>query len=350
VLTDQSNGENIMMRIWWLAIVSVLNFLCFTNVSEAITLEKVKEKGELQCGVSTGMPGFSNPDEKGKWTGLDVDICRAVAAAALGDANKVKYLPLTTKQRFPALQSGDIDILSMSTTWTMTRDTSLALNFAGVSYYDGQGFMVSKKVGVTSALELNGSEVCIQTGTTTEKNLEDFFGKHNMGYKPIFFETTEQTIMGFKTGRCDVMSSDQSLLYALRTKLVDPLSAVILPEIISKEPLGPVVRQGDDGWFNLVRWTLFALINAEELGITSENVDDMKNSLHPNVRRLLGLDGIGGKGLGLDDEWAYRVIKQVGNYSEIFERNVGQNSPLKIERGLNALWNRGGIQYAPPVL
>lgn len=338
------------MRIWWLALVSVCNILCFTILSEAITLENVKEKGELHCGVSTGIPGFSNPDEKGMWTGIDVDFCRAVAAAALGDANKVKYLPLTTKQRFPALQTGDIDVLSMSTTWTMTRDTSLALNFVGVSYYDGQGFMVNKKVGVTSALELDGREVCIQAETTNEKNLADFFEKHKMGYKPIFFDTAEQVMAGFKTGSCEVITSDQSLLYALRTKLADPQNAVILPEIISKEPLGPVVRQGDDGWFNLVRWTLFILINAEELGVSSENVDDMKSSMHPNIRRLLGLDGIGGKGLGLDNEWAYRVIKQVGNYSEIFERNVGQNSPLKIERGLNALWNRGGIQYAPPVL
>jgi general L-amino acid transport system substrate-binding protein len=342
-------GEQ-LMRIWWLALVSVCNILCFTILSEAITLENVKEKGELHCGVSTGIPGFSNPDEKGMWTGIDVDFCRAVAAAALGDANKVKYLPLTTKQRFPALQTGEIDVLSMSTTWTMTRDTSLALNFVGVSYYDGQGFMVNKKVGVTSALELDGREVCIQAETTNEKNLADFFEKHKMGYKPIFFDTAEQVMAGFKTGSCEVITSDQSLLYALRTKLADPQNAVILPEIISKEPLGPVVRQGDDGWFNLVRWTLFILINAEELGVSSENVDDMKSSTHPNVRRLLGLDGIGGKGLGLDNEWAYRVIKQVGNYSEIFERNVGQNSPLKIERGLNALWNRGGIQYAPPVL
>ena len=287
--------------------------------------------------------------KKGVWTGFDVDLCKAVAAATLGDSKKVKYIPLTGKERLTAVQSGEIDMLSRNTTWTLTRDTSLGLNFAGINYYDGQGFMISKQLGVKSALELDGAAVCIQSGTTTELNLADYFKENKMEYKPIVFDTSDQTVKGFEAGRCDVLTSDQSQLYALRIKLANPSDAVVLPEVISKEPLGPVVRQGDDAWFNIVKWTLFAMVNAEEYGVTMANVDEMKSSTNPNVLRLLGLEGIKGKGLGLNDDWAYQIIKQVGNYGEAFERNVGQSSPLKIDRGLNALWTKGGIQYAPPI-
>ncbi|WP_027857336.1 amino acid ABC transporter substrate-binding protein [Marinobacterium jannaschii] len=316
----------------------------------AATLDSVKERGFLQCGVSTGLPGFSNPDDKGNWTGLDVDVCRAVAAAALGDATKVKYIPLTAKERFTALQSGEIDVLSRNTTWTQTRDSQLGLNFAGVNYYDGQGFMVSKELGVKSAKELDGAAVCIQAGTTTELNLADYFRLNGMSYTPVVFDTSDQTVKGFDAGRCDVLTSDQSQLYALRIKLSNPNGAMVLPEVISKEPLGPVVAQGDDQWFNVVKWSLFAMLNAEEMGITSANVDGMKkDSKNPNVRRLLGLEGPRGKGLGLNDDWGYQVVKQVGNYGEAFDRNVGAGSPLKVSRGINALWSDGGLQYAPPM-
>ena len=316
------------------------------NTVSADTLDSVKSKGFLQCGVSTGLPGFSNADKSGNWKGLDVDVCRAVAAATLGDANKVKFTPLTAKERFTALQSGEIDMLSRNTTWTLTRDASLGLNFAGVNYYDGQGFMVSKNLGVKSALELDGAAVCLQAGTTTELNLADYFRENGMKYKAITYDTSDASVKGFEAGRCDVLTSDQSQLYALRIKLKDPKSAVVLPEVISKEPLGPVVRQGDDKWFNIVKWSLFAMVNAEEMGVTSKNVDSMKSSKNPGIARLLGGQG---EKLGLSDDWAYNIIKQVGNYGESFERNVGMGSPLKISRGLNALWKKGGLQYAPPI-
>jgi len=316
------------------------------NTVSADTLDSVKSKGFLQCGVSTGLPGFSNADKSGNWKGLDVDVCRAVAAATLGDANKVKFTPLTAKERFTALQSGEIDLLSRNTTWTLTRDASLGLNFAGVNYYDGQGFMVSKNLGVKSALELDGAAVCLQAGTTTELNLADYFRENGMKYKAITYDTSDATVKGFEAGRCDVLTSDQSQLYALRIKLKDPKSAIVLPEVISKEPLGPVVRQGDDKWFNIVKWSLFAMVNAEEMGVTSKNVDSMKSSKNPGIARLLGGQG---EKLGLSDDWAYNIIKQVGNYGESFERNVGMGSPLKISRGLNALWKKGGLQYAPPI-
>lgn len=313
------------------------------------TLDAVKARGVIQCGVSTGLPGFSNPDDKGNWIGLDVDMCRAVAAATLGDATKVKYIPLTAKERFTALQSGEIDILPRNTTWTQTRDTQLGLNFAGVNYYDGQGFMVSKDLGVKSAKELDGAAVCIQAGTTTELNLADYFRLNGMSYSPVVFDTSDQTVKGFESGRCDVLTSDQSQLYALRIKLEKPDAAMVLPEVISKEPLGPVVRQGDDQWFNIVKWTHNAMLNAEDLGVTSANAEEMKKSRDPNVRRLLGLEGPKGNGLGLNDDWAYQVVKQVGNYGESFDRNVGEGSPLKVSRGINALWSNGGLQYAPPM-
>ncbi|WP_136679495.1 amino acid ABC transporter substrate-binding protein [Neptunomonas sp. XY-337] len=328
---------------------TILSAATSGHVLADVTLDAVKARGVLQCGVSTGLPGFSNPDDKGNWKGLDVDMCRAVAAAVLGDATKVKYIPLTAKERFTALQSGEIDLLPRNTTWTQTRDTQLGLNFAGVNYYDGQGFMVSKDLGVKSAKELDGAAVCIQAGTTTELNLADYFRLNGMSYAPVVFDTSDQTVKGFEAGRCDVLTSDQSQLYALRIKLEKPDSAMVLPEVISKEPLGPVVRQGDDQWFNIVKWTHNALLNAEELGVTSANVDEMKKSKNPNVRRLIGLEGPKGKGLGLNDDWAYQVIKQTGNYGESFDRNVGAGSPLKVNRGINALWTDGGLQYAPPM-
>lgn len=314
------------------------------------TLDTVKNRGHLQCGVNTGLPGFSATDKDGNWKGLDVDVCRGIAAAVLGDADKVKFTPLTAKERFTALQSGEIDVLSRNTTWTYSRDSSLGLNFAGVTYYDGQGFMVKKDLALDSALQLDGASVCVQAGTTTELNLTDYFRNNNMKFNPVVFDTTDQTAKGFDAGRCDVLTSDQSQLYGLRIKLKDPSGAVVLPEVISKEPLGPVVRQGDDQWFNIVKWVLFAMVTAEESGVTSENVDEAKGSAKdPGIRRLLGVEGVKGEWLGLDDDWAYRVIKQVGNYSEAFERNVGGGSALNIARGLNALWNKGGLQYAPPI-
>lgn len=314
------------------------------------TLDAVKAKGYVQCGVTTGLAGFSAPDEKGNWHGIDVDVCRAVAAAVFGDASKVKYTPLTAKERFTALQSGEVDMLSRNTTWTLTRDTNLGLNFTGVNYYDGQGFLVSKNLGVNSAKELDGAAICIQAGTTTELNLADYFRANGMKYTPVTYDKSEETIKGFEAGRCDVLTSDQSQLYALRIKLKNPDGAMVLPEVISKEPLGPVVRNGDEDWFKIVRWSLFAMINAEEMGVTSKNVDEIKKTTKdPGKQRLLGLTGIGGKGLKISDDWAYNIIKQVGNYGEVFERNVGMDSPLKIARGLNALWTKGGIQYAPPI-
>jgi len=315
----------------------------------ATTLESVMDKGHLQCGVTSGLPGFSQPDDKGNWTGLDVDTCRAIAAAVFGDAKAVRFTPLTAKERFTALQSGVIDVLSRNTTWTLTRDASLGLNFAGVNYYDGQGFLVSKSLGVNDATELDGATVCIQAGTTTELNLADYFRAKGMEFKPLVFDTSEQTVQGFAAGRCDVLTSDRSQLAALRSKLNNPDSAKILPNTISKEPLGPVVRQGDDQWFNIVKWVLAAQINAEELGITMANVDDMKKSDNPNVQRLLGTTGDMGAKLGLPADFGYAVVKQVGNYGEMYNRNVGPGTPLDLERGLNALWTEGGIMYAPPV-
>jgi len=332
-----------------LGMALVASALTTTNVLAATTLESVKEKGHLQCGVTSGLPGFSQPDEKGAWTGIDVDTCRAVAAAVFGDAKAVEFTPLTAKERFTALQSGEIDMLSRNTTWTLTRDTSLGLNFAGVNYYDGQGFLVNKDIGVDDATQLDGATVCIQAGTTTELNLSDYFRTKGMEFKPIVFDTSEQTVQGFAAGRCDVLTSDRSQLAALRSKLSDPSSAKILPNTISKEPLGPVVRQGDDQWFNIVKWVLNVQINAEELGITMANADDMLKSDNPNVQRLLGTDGDMGVKLGLADDFGYAIVKQVGNYAEMYNRNVGPDTALGLERGINALWTDGGILYAPPV-
>ncbi len=336
--------------IW--AISSMVACLLIMSVIPVIagTLDEVKKRGILVCGVSTGLPGFSATDEKGNWKGLDVDGCRAIAAAVFGDDNKVKYAPLNAKERFTALQSGEIDVLVRGTTWTKHRDTALGLNFAGVNYYDGQGFMVSKKLGITSAKELDGAIFCIHAGTTSELNLSDYFAKHSMKYQAVVFDTHDQAAKGFDVGRCDCLTADLSQLYALRTHLSKPYDALILKDVISKEPLGPVVRQGDDAWFNVVRWSFFTMLNADELGVTSVNVDAMRSrSVNPAIRRLVGLDGDKGQSLGLPDDWSYQIIKQVGNYAESFRRNVGSGSPLKIKRGLNALWKDGGLQYAPPM-
>jgi general L-amino acid transport system substrate-binding protein len=313
-------------------------------------MDAVVAKGFVQCGVSTGLAGFSNPDDAGSWSGLDVDVCRGVAAAVFGDPDAVKYTPLTAKERFTALQSGEVDVLSRNTTWTLTRDSALGLEFTGVTYYDGQGFMAPASLGVKSALELDGASVCVQPGTTTELNLADYFRANNMSYEPVVIERLEEVRTAYDQGRCDVYTTDQSGLYAERTVLTNPDDHIILPEVISKEPLGPVVRQGDSEWADVIRWTLYAMLEAEEFGIDSQNVDDQKaTSTNPGVRRLLGVEGDMGKNLGLAPEWSYNVIKQVGNYSEIFEANVGQGTPLKIARGLNALWTEGGLQYAMPL-
>ena len=325
------------------------------TAATAGTLDDIKTKGFVQCGVSQGLIGFSNPDEANNWTGMDVDFCRAVASAVFGDPQKVKFTPLTAKDRFTALQSGEVDILSRNTTWTMTRDTSLGLKFAGVMYYDGQGFIVKSSLGVDSALKLSGAAVCTQTGTTTELNLADYFKANKMEYKVVAFEKNEEVLAAYQDGRCDVFTTDQSGLYADKLKFANPAEHVVLPEIISKEPLGPLVRQGDDAWFNVVKWTYFALINSEELGVTQANVGEMMTSANPEIQRLLGIknaDGTAagfGTGLGVSEEWVVQIIKGVGNYGEIFERNVGLNTPLKIARGKNALWNAGGLQYAPPI-
>ncbi|MCT8265715.1 MULTISPECIES: amino acid ABC transporter substrate-binding protein [Afifella] len=324
--------------------------LAVTAVSaSAATLDDVKAKGSVQCGVSQGLPGFSNPDSQGNWTGLDVDTCKAIAAAIFGNGDAAKFTPLSAKERFTALQSGEVDVLTRNTTWTMSRDTDLGLNFTGVNYYDGQGFMVPKDLGVSSALELSGASVCTNTGTTTELNVADYFRSHDMDYEVVAFEKADEVVAAYDAGRCDVYTTDQSGLYAQKLKLTNPDDHVILPEIISKEPLGPAVRQGDDQWFNVVKWTLFALINAEELGVTQDNVDEMKNSDNPSIKRLLGTEGSFGESIGLDKDWAVNAIKAVGNYGEMFNRNVGPDTELGIERGLNKLWSDGGLQYAPPV-
>jgi general L-amino acid transport system substrate-binding protein len=319
------------------------------QAASAQTLKTIKDRGLLSCGVTQGIAGFSLPDDKGNWTGLDVDVCRAIAAAVFNDPSKVKFVPLSAKDRFTALQSGEIDVLSRTTTWTLSRDTSLGANFTGVTYYDGQGFMVKKSLKVNSALELNSASVCVATGTTTELNLADYFKGNNMKYEVIAFATADETIKAYESGRCDVFTTDASGLYAERLKLANPADHIVLPEIISKEPLGPMVRHGDDQWFDIVKWTLFAMITAEELGITQKNVDEKAKSDNPELKRVFGTDGNLGEQLGLTKDWVVRIVKAVGNYGESFDRNVGPGSKLGIARGLNNLWNKGGIQYAPPI-
>jgi general L-amino acid transport system substrate-binding protein len=320
------------------------------GATQAGTLGDVKRKGFIQCGVSQGVPGFSNPDQAGNWTGIDVDVCRAVAAAVFGDASKVKYTPLSAKERFTALQSGEIDILSRNTTWTLVRDTALGLNFAGVNYYDGQGFMVRKDLGVKSAKELAGAAVCVNIGTTTALNMADFFRANNMDYKPVVFEKADEVVAAYDAGRCDVYTTDRSALAAQRLKLKSSDDHMVLPETISKEPLGPVVRHGDDQWLDIVKWSLYLMVEAEENGVSQANVDALKaDTKDPIQRRILGVEGDLGKDLGVDNDWGYQIIKQVGNYGDVYEKHVGPNTPVGLPRGVNALWKDGGLQYAMPV-
>jgi general L-amino acid transport system substrate-binding protein len=318
------------------------------SAAEAGTLDEVKARGALICGANPGLAGFGLPDDQGVYKGLDVDECRALAAAIFNDPSKVKYLPINAKDRPTILASGQIDLLVRNTTWTLSREAG-GMFFTGVNYYDGQGFMVRKKLGVDSALKLDGASICVQQGTTTELNLADYFRSHNMKFEPVVFATDDETVKAYDSGRCDAYTTDSSGLYAERLKLSTPDDNVVLPAIISKEPLGPSVRKDDIGWFEIVQWTHFALVTAEELGVTQANVDDKLKSDNPEIRRLLGVEGDFGKSLGLTNDWAYRIIKAIGNYGESFERNVGLGSPIKIARGLNALWNKGGLQYAPPI-
>jgi general L-amino acid transport system substrate-binding protein len=340
-------GVNMKKSVSIIAAVAAASFIAAS--AQAATMDDVKRKGHLQCGVSQGLPGFSNPDTKGNWTGLDVDLCRAVAAAVFGDASKVKFTPLSAKERFTALQSGEVDILSRNTTWTLVRDTALGLNFAGVNYYDGQGFMVRKDLGVKSALELDGASVCVNIGTTTELNLSDYFRANSMKFKPVVFEKADEVVAAYDAGRCDVYTTDQSGIAAQRIKLKDPAAHTILPEVISKEPLGPVVRHGDDQWLDIVKWSLYAMIQAEEFGLSAANVDKMKGSNNPGIKRLLGIEGDLGKNMGLSNEWAYNIVKQVGNYGESFEKHVGPKTSLQLPRGVNNLWTKGGLMYPMPI-
>ena len=316
--------------------------------ASAGTLDQVKARGVLVCGVGTGLAGFSLPDDQGVWKGLDVDECRAVAAAIFNDPSKVKFLPVNAKDRPTILASGEIDMLSRNTTWTMSRELG-GMFFTGTNFYDGQGFMVRKSLGIDSALKLDGASVCVQQGTTTELNLADYFRANHMKLEAVVFATDEEATKAYDSGRCDAYTTDSSGLYSERLKMSKPDDHVVLPEIISKEPLGPAVRKDDIQWFEIVQWTHYALVTAEELGVTQANVDEMLKSRNPNIRRLLGVEGDFGRSMGLTNDWAHRIIKAVGNYGESFERNVGMASPIKIKRGLNALWTKGGLQYAPPI-
>lgn len=329
-----------------LAFATVLAF--GMQAVSAQTLTTIKNRGELICGANGTLAGFGLPDPQGNWTGFDVDFCRAIAAAIFNDPTKVKFVPLTAKDRFTALQSGEIDVLSRNTTWTLSRDTSLGLDFVAVTYYDGQGFMVRRALKVNSALELNGAAVCVQQGTTSELNLADYFRANQMQLKTVTFATGDEARKAYESGRCDAYTTDSSGLYGERQKLAVPGDHIVLPEIISKEPLTPAVRHGDSQWTDIVRWTHFAMVDAEELGVTKANVDEKLKSDDPETRRMLGAEGQYGEALGLTNDWVYRIVKHVGNYGEVFERNIGQGSPLKIVRGLNALWTKGGLQYGPP--
>jgi general L-amino acid transport system substrate-binding protein len=339
------------MKFGILAAAALTTGLAFAAPAQAgATFDAVKAKGYVQCGVNTGVAGFSAPDSKGAWSGIDVDVCRALAAAMFGDATKVRYTSLTSQQRFTALQAGEIDVLSRNTTQTLQRDTALGLNMAGVNFYDGQGFMVHKKLGLKSAKELNGATICVQPGTTTELNLADYFRANNMSFKAVVIDKIEEVNAAFFSGRCDSFTTDASQLAAIRVSVAPvPEDYIVLPERISKEPLGPLVRHGDDQWFDLVKWVLLAMVEAEELGLTQANVDEMLKNTNPAVQRVLGISPGFGKALGVDEKWAYNIIKQVGNYGESFERNLGKGSPVKLERGLNDLWTRGGLMYAIPM-
>ena len=329
---------------------AIATLLAFgAQAASAQTLKAVKDRGELLCGANGTLAGFGMPDPQGNWTGFDVDFCRAIAAAIFNDPTKVKFVPLTAANRFTALQSGEIDVLSRNTTWTLSRDTTLGVDFAAVNYYDGQGFMVHKALKVSSALELNDAAVCVQQGTTTELNLADYFRSNHMSLKTVTFATADEAIKAYDSGRCDSYTTDSSGLYGERVLLSNPNDTIVLPEIISKEPLSSAVRQGDDAWEDIVRWTHHAMLDSEELGVSKTNLDDQLKSANPEIRRLLGVEGQFGEALGLTNDWVVRIIKAVGNYGESFERTVGQGSPLKIARGLNALWTKGGLQYGLPI-
>ena len=319
------------------------------SIAAAATLDTVKQRGSLSCGGNGQLPGFGLPDTQGNWTGLDVDFCRAIAAAIFNDPTKVKFVALTARDRFTALQTGDVNVLARNTTWTISRDTQLGLNATGINYYDGQGFMVRKSLKVNSALELNDAAICVQQGTTTELNLADYFRANRMRLKTVTFATIDEALKAYESGRCDAYTTDASGLYGSRLKLARADDHVVLPEIISKEPLAPFVRHGDDQWFDIVKWVHYAMLNAEEFNITKTNVNEQLKSENPEIKRLLGREGNFGEQLGLTKDWVYRIVKLVGNYGEVFERTVGQGSPLRIARGLNALWSKGGLQYAPPI-
>jgi general L-amino acid transport system substrate-binding protein len=330
--------------------VAALALIAFTaTTASAQTLKAVQDRGQLICGVSEGLPGFSAKSDKGEWSGLDVDFCRALAAAIFNDATKVQFVPLSAEGRFAALQSKKIDVLSRNSTWTMGRETGLGLIFAAVSYYDGQGFMVRKALKIESALELANKSICTKSGTTSELNLADYFRNNRLTYKVVTFPSADEALKAYDGGKCEALTSDVSQLYALRTELGTPRDHIILPDIISKEPLGPVVRQDDVKWLNIVKWTQFAMVDADELGVSRANLAQAMKSEKPSVRRLLGLEGDFGKQLGLTNEWAANVLRLVGNYGEVYERNVGTGSKLGIPRGINQLWSKGGIQYAPPI-
>ena len=331
--------------------MSVTTLFAASVFAVSPTLQQIKAKGFVQCGVSQGLPGFSMPDEQGNWSGLDIDMCRALSAAIFGDADKVKYTPLSAKERFVALTSGEIDVLSRNTTWTLTRDAKLGLTFAGVNYYDGQGFMVRKDSGIKSAMELDGASVCVNTGTTTELNMADFFRANGFDYEPVVFEKADEVRVAYDSGRCDVHTTDLSGLSAQRLRMKDPSAHRILPETISKEPLGPVVREGDEEWADIVAWTLYAQKEAEEYGLNSGNASQMRsNPKNPTIKRLLGVEGNTGEHLGLGNDWAYNVISMIGNYGEMYERHVGLNTPLQLQRegSPNALWTKGGLHYPMP--
>src|SRR5438270_5354987 len=349
LMRNSKNRSSCIMKRVFTCIIGAVAVGLAAWPAAAQTLNTVKQRGVLNCGSNGSLAGFGLPDAQGNWTGLDVDFCRALAAAIFDDPKKAKFVALTAQQRFTSVQSGDADVLVRNTTWTSSRDTSLGLNFTGINYFDGQGFMVRKALKVNSALELNDAAVCVQQGTTTELNLADYFRANKMKVKTVTFASADEAIKAYDSGRCDAFTTDASGLYAERLRLAKSDDHIVLPEIISKEPLGPSVRHGDDQWFDIVKWTHYAMVTAEELGVTKANVDEQMKSANPDVKRLLGTEGNYGEQLGLTKDWGYRIIKHVGNYGEVFEKNVGQGSPLKIARGINGLWTKGGRQYAPPI-
>jgi general L-amino acid transport system substrate-binding protein len=336
------------VTIFSLALLSLVA-IPIATAANAQVLKAVKDRGALNCGVSEGLYGFSARDSNGNWNGFDVDLCRALAAAIFNDASKVNYIPLDAGHRFEALQSGSIDVLSRNTTWSMSREVELGLSFAATNYYDGQGFLVRRAMNKETALDLDGAKVCVQTGTTTELNLADYFGANKMKYEVMALATLESAVKGYDSGQCNVLTADVSALFGIRLLLSKPDEHIILPDVISKEPLGPVVRQDDMRWFSIVKWVYFAMVNAEELGVTSKNIDEALTSEKPDVRRLVGTEGDYGERMGLTRDWAVRVVRLVGNYGEVYERTVGIGSPLGIPRGINQLWSKGGILYAPPI-